>query len=105
MHNDYGPKHFLIHEGKISGILDFENAEGGDPVREFARWDFFGQNKPEWGVLKEGYENQSLFEGDFQQRFQLWKIFLGVQHLEYYTKEQNPSGISLAKDRLTKDIR
>jgi aminoglycoside phosphotransferase (APT) family kinase protein len=104
LHNDFGPKHFLIHEGKISGILDFENCEGGDPVQEFARWDFFGSNKPSWNTLKEGYEDQTLFEGDFEQRFRLWKVFLGVQHLEYYKKEENPSGIQLAKDRLTKDI-
>jgi len=45
LHGDFGPKHLLIENGKIAGIIDFESACGGDPAQEFANWQFFFENE------------------------------------------------------------
>jgi aminoglycoside phosphotransferase (APT) family kinase protein len=104
LHNDFGPKHLLIDKGRIVGVLDFENAGAGDPVQEFARWQFFYQEEYDMEQLRKGYAGKSIFGPDFEQRLNLWRIYWGIQSLNYYVDEQNQSGMRLTKDRLTKDV-
>jgi aminoglycoside phosphotransferase (APT) family kinase protein len=103
LHWDYSSKHFLISKRKIAGIIDWENCKGSDPIQEFARWHFYnGDEELQW--LMEGYKNKGLFKGKFYERLYLWKIFFGMDVLEYYSREQNQSGIKHAKQQLQEDL-
>ncbi len=104
-HNDFAPKHLLTMDNKITGVLDFENVGGGDPVRDFARWKFFFPETFPIKHLMEGYENSDLFGADYEERFNLWKLQVGLSGLRYYAEEQNPVGIKLSKNRLAEDIK
>lgn len=104
LHNDYGPKHLLVDQGVVTGVIDFENAEGGDPVKEFARWDFFFGEKYPYQELVKGYENKKVFEESFPERFKIWKIYLGLSHISYYYKENNKGGLDLSFKNLIKDL-
>ncbi len=99
-HNDFGPKHLLIDNNKISGVIDFENADGGDPVKEFARWKFYFDDKYPLDTLMQGYSDKGIFSEDFEQRLQLWMIHWSLAGLHYYYKEKNTIGIKLAKRKL-----
>ncbi len=44
-HGDVGPKNFMFHEGRITAIIDWENAHLGDPMDDLAWWIFRGH---EW---------------------------------------------------------
>ena len=101
LHNDFGPKHLLVSDNKITGVIDFENAEAGDPVKELARWDFFYKGKYSLETLLKGYGRKDLIEKDFASRFRLWSIFTAISNLHYYVGEGNQSGIDLVKRRLT----
>jgi aminoglycoside phosphotransferase (APT) family kinase protein len=104
LHGDFAPKHLLIKEGKITGIIDFENARGGDPVQEFANWQFFFENRYPIESLKEGYSDKSVFGGDFERRFLLWRLLIGLSSLSYYVAEGNQSGINHCKKRIPNDV-
>ncbi len=97
-HGDYGPRHILITSDEITGIIDFENARGGDPVRDFAWWDYFrGEQMPlDW--LKEGYSDKKVLDDlSFDKRLSLTKLHLGLSMLWYYSMEGNQSGIDHSK--------
>lgn len=104
LHGDFGPKHLLIDSGKITGIIDFENASGGDPVQDFANWDFFFENQYPIESLKKGYSDKSLFDDDFERRLALWRLVVNLSNLRYYVAEGNPSGINYCKKRLPQDV-
>lgn len=104
VHGDYVPKHILVENGQIKGILDFENATGGDPVKDFAYWDFFASEKYPLEALKAGYTNKNLFDSDFERRLVLWKIYLGLTDLGYYDSEKNQGGINHCKRSLIADV-
>lgn len=79
IHNDFGPKHFMINKNKIIGIIDWGEATGSTPIQDFAKWSFWYENLPiEW--LMEGYENKKLFDKNFHRILNWIKIYdsLGV---------------------------
>lgn len=104
LHGDFGPKHLLIDGGKITGIIDFENASGGDPVHEFANWHFFFENQYPIESLKNGYSDKSAFADDFERRLTLWRLAIGLSNLRYYVAEGNQSGIDHCKKRIPQDV-
>jgi aminoglycoside phosphotransferase (APT) family kinase protein len=105
IHSDYVPKHFLVDKDEITGIIDFENAIGGDPVKDFAYWDFFSSDQYPFESLKAGYTDKSLFGSDFERRLAMWKVFLGVNNLGYYEGEKNQGGINHCIRSLKRDIK
>lgn len=104
VHHDYGVKHIMVDNGEITGILDFQNAEGGDRAMDFAWWDFWSQDRYPIQFLMEGYKDKKLFESDFELRKNLWKIYLGLSCLGYFDKEQNFGNVEYCKKRLIEDI-
>lgn len=104
LHGDFGPKHLLIDGRKITGIIDFENASSGDPVQEFANWDFFFENQYPIESLKKGYSDKSVFNGDFERKLTLWRLVTGLSNLGYYVAEGNQSGINYCKKRIPQDV-
>lgn len=104
LHGDFAPKHILIDDGKITGIIDFENAHGGDPVQEFANWQFFFEGRYPIEPIKEGYAGKSLFDDEFEHRFFIWKLLIGLIDLCYYVEEGNQSGINHCKKRIPSDL-
>lgn len=104
LHGDFGPKHLLIERGKITGIIDFENARSGDPLQEFANWHFFFENRYPIEPLKKGYSDKSVFGGDFERRFFVWRLVIGLSSLVYYLAEGNQSGINHCKKRIPRDV-
>jgi aminoglycoside phosphotransferase (APT) family kinase protein len=103
VHEDYSPKHILLEGDQITGIIDFENATGGDPIKDFAYWDFYTSDEYPFESLKAGYTNKSLFGPDFGRRLVLWKIFIGLVNLRYFESDNNHGGVDHCKKRLIAD--
>ncbi len=93
LHNDISPQHVLVNGGKISGIIDFESAVGGDPLLELARWDFkYGKKFPLKHIL-EGYGSLEISPDDFERRLNFWKINRSFTSLRYCIDEKKQEGI------------
>lgn len=93
LHSDYGTKHWLVHEGKITGILDFEGVKGGDPLYDFAWVDFFQHATIDIKLMLEGYEDNEKIKDNFDYKIKLYKLVLSLRILEYYISENNRGGI------------
>ncbi len=86
IHGDFGPKHIFVDEqDNITGIIDWEQAESGDPVAEFARWYFwFEKSSPtEW--LREGHERITPLDDNYEERFRVAKLEMAIWTLMYFT--------------------
>lgn len=105
LHSDFGTKHWLIHKGKISGILDFEGAKGGDPMYDFAWVNFFYSNSVPVKWLLEGYKNREDVEKDFDYKLKLYNLLLSLRLLEYYISEDNWGGINHCVNQLDKTLK
>lgn len=105
LHGDFSPKHLIVHDNKIVGVIDFEGAKGGDPVRDIA-WAsyFYNDSFPiEW--LTEGYENKELFDKDFDLKMKLYRLHMSLDLLEYFQADKNISGMTYAKRRLGEEMK
>lgn len=86
LHMDYGPKHIFVGEDdKVTGIIDFEGAEGGDIALDFASWEYwFSKSVPtEW--LYEGYKKISKLGDNFNERLRIAQLHELLDLLNYYT--------------------
>lgn len=104
LHGDFSPKHLLIKSNHIVGVIDFENAKGGDPVRDFAWINYFYSDAFPIDWLKEGYENKNLFDQNFDLKIKLYRLHLGLDLLDYYESENNKPGMNFTKDRFISEL-
>ncbi|MBI2442767.1 MAG: aminoglycoside phosphotransferase family protein [Candidatus Levybacteria bacterium] len=84
LHNDYSPKHILVENGRINGIIDFETCRGGDPVLDLARWTYYYGDNEMFSWLKSGYENKEIFDDNFAKKMIAYRIFKALSLVSYY---------------------
>jgi aminoglycoside phosphotransferase (APT) family kinase protein len=104
LHMDYSPKHFLVKDGTINGVIDFENAKAGDPLEEFARWDYYFDAEYPTQWLMDGYSDQSRFPTNSEQLIHAWRLHFGLGVADYYEEGNNSAGIKHTKEELLKDL-
>jgi len=104
LHGDYGPKHILVKDGRVTGILDFENVKSGDPIHDFAWWSYFGKNRPPLEWLKEGYQKVAKLPDNFELKLRLGRLRLGMDMIWYYDHEDHKLGLQVAKRNLKEDL-
>jgi aminoglycoside phosphotransferase (APT) family kinase protein len=57
VHSDWLPKHLLIDDGAIVGVIDWERAGPASPAFDFALWEAFAGDRSHHGseLLRLGY--------------------------------------------------
>jgi len=105
IHGDFSPKHILVRNESIVGILDFEGCRGGDPIFDLSWLNFFHSEDIPLEWIMEGYENKSIFDENFERKFQLYKLNLALDLLVYYESEGNQGGVDHSKRELYKALR
>jgi len=103
-HGDYFPKHIIVQDSKINGIIDWGEVRGDSPIYDFANWDYWvGERLPlKW--LQDGYENKEIFGGNFTDELNFIKICIGLENLDWYNKQKYSRRITRCKDRIIRDI-
>ncbi|MDO8638455.1 MAG: aminoglycoside phosphotransferase family protein [Candidatus Daviesbacteria bacterium] len=103
-HGDYSHKHFMVKDDKIICILDWGGVRSDTPIYDFANWDYwFGEYIPtEW--LKEGYTDKSLFDDNFEDFLHMWRLFKGLEILNWYHQSNYKPAVKEAKVKLIKDL-
>jgi aminoglycoside phosphotransferase (APT) family kinase protein len=86
IHNDLAPQHIFIDNKKVSGIIDFDNANGGDPVYEFSRWKFAYDKQYPLKYIQEAYGNKETFGEDYERKDAIWKIYRCLHSLRHNLK-------------------
>jgi aminoglycoside phosphotransferase (APT) family kinase protein len=93
LHNDFTLGHIYTADGKVTGIIDFGNAQGGDPVEELARWDYRAKAPLAW--LTEGYQGSDSL--DFDRKLHYFRLHRGLRSL--YSHVQTGQRYALPHDR------
>lgn len=104
LHSDYGYEHIMVNGNEITGIIDFGNIKGGDPVYDFAWWQFFYGDNERTQSLKNGYTNRELFKGNFDTKLNLYLLNLSLSLLAYYFEGNFKDGMSIAKRNMKKSL-
>src|SRR5262245_53645798 len=73
-HNDFCAKHVLVADGTVSGIIDFGEVAGSEPLSDFVRWDYYDTARFPLEWLQEGYTNKQVFGTSFTQRLHVKRI-------------------------------
>lgn len=95
LHGDFTPQHIFFDGNRLTGVIDFENVCGGDPVRDIALWDYFYSSTTPY--LIEGYVNKKIFNEVFNIKMHIYKLHMGLGFLYYYDYTNNHSGIEIVK--------
>ena len=100
-HNDLRACHVLVHDGRLSGIIDFGQVSIDTPVNEFAKWDYWEEPDLPVAWLREGYGDKSLFDADYAELFQALRIANALWALRWYALTGYAPGVDRAAARLT----
>lgn len=102
IHNDLLPAHVLVHDGRLSGIIDFGEVAAEPAVNDFAKWDYqVGERWPvEW--IQAGYGDASLFSPPNHRTYQAMWLANGLWNMRWYYETGFPAGVEAARDRLAR---
>lgn len=103
-HNDFGPKHIMVKDDKITGILDFGEVSGHSPVNDFAKWDYWFSDEIPLDWLKRGYSNKTLFDDHFDEILHWIRLNNGLGVLWWYHSKNYSEAVEKAKQKLYNDL-
>jgi Ser/Thr protein kinase RdoA (MazF antagonist) len=95
-HNDIRACHVLVHEGRLSGIIDFGQASIDTPINEFGKWDYWEAPALPAAWLREGYADKTLFDDAFDERFRALRIANALWVLRWYALTGYADGVQRA---------
>lgn len=100
IHNDLLADHVLVHDGHLSGIIDFGEVAAQPAACDFAKWDFGeGDRLPvEW--VQDGYGDPSLFEPPNDRAYRALWLATGLWRMAWYHAAGFRPGVAAARDRL-----
>jgi Ser/Thr protein kinase RdoA (MazF antagonist) len=98
-HNDFRACHVLVHEGRLSGLIDFGQVSLDSPINEFAKWDYWEEPALPVAWLREGYADKSLFDADYAELFQALRLANALWALRWYALTGYQAGVDRAAGR------
>jgi aminoglycoside phosphotransferase (APT) family kinase protein len=98
VHGDYGGKHFIVHQGEIKGIVDFENGSASDPAFDLAWWHYWYETSVPTRILLEGYAEETKVDDDFELRIRLNKLSLAIGFMGYMIRHDHPGSESVGRN-------
>lgn len=104
-HNDLRACHVLVHEGRLSGLIDFGQVSMASPITDFAKWSFWEEPALPVAWLREGYGDKGLFDADYGERFQAFRIADALWVLRWCALTGYPAGVERAASRLSTYLR
>jgi aminoglycoside phosphotransferase (APT) family kinase protein len=100
-HNDLRACHVLVHDDRLSGIIDFGQVSIDSPINEFAKWDYWESPALPAAWLQEGYTDKSLFDESYVELFQALRISNALWVLRWYARTGYAAGVDRAASRIS----
>lgn len=100
IHNDLLADHVLVHDGHLSGVIDFGEVAAEPAANDFAKWEFVegGRFPVEW--IQAGYGDPRLFRPPNDRTYRALWLANGLWRLRWYDETGYQAGIEAARDRL-----
>jgi aminoglycoside phosphotransferase (APT) family kinase protein len=92
-HNDVHAGNVLVEDGRITGLIDVENALAGDPWLDLAKADYYGRHD-QLSALLDGYG--AAPDG----RLRLYKVYHALELWDWFASTRQPQHL----DRITADM-
>ena len=94
VHGDFQGNNVLVQDGRVSGILDFENLVAGDPALDFKPVHFHSDAPTrDLAALRRGYgARPGLFDDRFMRRLLVYELVFALELLWWKTRFGNTAG-------------
>lgn len=99
-HNDLRACHVLVHDGRLSGIIDFGQVSLDSPVNDLAKWDYWEAPALPLAWVQEGYGDKSLFDAGYAEVLQAFRIANALWALRWYSLTGYAAGVERAASRV-----
>jgi aminoglycoside phosphotransferase (APT) family kinase protein len=103
-HNDFQAKHIMVAHGAISGIIDFGEVAGSEPLSDIVRWDYYEAERLPLAWLQEGYTNKQVFDDTFTQRLHIKRIAFSLWVMRWYDRRGYAEGVAEARAKFLRDL-
>ena len=103
-HNDFCAKHILVANDTVSGIIDFGEVAGSEPLSDFVRWDYYDAARFPLEWLQEGYTNKQVFDTTFTQRLHVKRIAFSLWVMRWYDMHGYAEGVADARAKFLRDL-
>ena len=100
LHNDLLANHVLVHDGQLSGVIDFGEVASEPAALDFARWDFNEGHRFPVELIQVGYGNDSLFQPPNDRIYRALWLSTGLWLMHWYHRTGFKPGVERARDRL-----
>ena len=100
IHNDLLSNHVLVHDGHLSGIIDFGEVAAEPAVSDFAKWHFNEGERFPVELIQAGYGDPSLFQPPNDRTYRALWLATGLWQMAWYHTTGFQPGVEAARDRL-----
>lgn len=105
---DFGFNNTLAKNGKITGVIDWDDAAYGDPLYDVA-WQGFWSAGFSWsedidivGAIKQQYVQNGQLPEYFDERVDCYKMIIGTNCLSFFAKSDQKGSYDFARGELLK---
>ena len=101
VHSDFGTEHLLVDGGRITGIIDWDEATVSSPMADLANWDSYYDWEPHpTSTLIAGYERVRSLPDDHLAMRTANSLTITIWGLEYYYRVNNLGAVCWTGERL-----
>jgi hygromycin-B 4-O-kinase len=79
VHGDFGSNNLLVHDGDVSGVLDWESAMVGDPLHDVANTHFWATHLPCMEVQSAHFDRTFGDLPDYRERVLCYALRIGIE--------------------------
>jgi hygromycin-B 4-O-kinase len=105
VHRDYGFGNTLAEGDRITGVIDWHDAQYGDPMYDVAWLDFWGEFQ-QWPHvaedIKQHYIKQGRLPDNFDERLACYKLIIGANSMSFFAKSEQEDKYRWARDEVIK---
>lgn len=100
VHSNYGFSNLLVHEGRITAVLDWIDGSYGDFVFDIAWLSFWLPEARFPELFRQHYATQSVSIPAYDERLLCYQYAIGLDALRFYAKANRPDAYQSSKRRI-----
>lgn len=101
LHFDFSPKHILVTDGKVSGVIDFENCMSGTQMYDLA-WNAYFDGDSQ--SFRDGYASISGLPHDYFMVQKLYGLRIGLDLVRWFVLENHNLGMAHSRAKMEESI-
>jgi aminoglycoside phosphotransferase (APT) family kinase protein len=99
---DTATSNILVANGKVTALIDWEWAHGGDPAENVAAWSYWNRDQRHLENFLEGYAPENL--ADFRRRVLLHEVAGAINLAHVYSGMKDVAGLRQTKETLERKL-